>query len=74
MADQTDLSRLRIDKSQGGRPTRRRGSKRLWLGLAAAALLALALLYRAGVIAPAVGVQAATVRVRGGPEEVGHFG
>ncbi len=55
-----DLSRLKIDKSaQALRPSRRR--RFLWPILALLATAALAALYAAGILAPAVAVQTATV-------------
>lgn len=59
MADQ-DLAKLRIEKAPvSGRPRRRK--KRLLLASAVAILLLLGILYWAGIIAPAVPVQVATV-------------
>jgi RND family efflux transporter MFP subunit len=61
MAD--DLSGLRIEKSPRGSARRRhRGAKAAFLSLAAlVVVLCLVLLYRAGLLAPSVTVQAATV-------------
>ena len=61
MAD--DLSALKIEKSPGGAGRRRmRRSKAVFIAAAAlVVLLFLGLLYRAGLLAPSVAVQAATV-------------
>ena len=63
MAD--DLSALKIEKSPGGAGRRRpRRAKAVLLAAAAlVVLLSLGLLYRTGLLAPSVTVQAATVTV-----------